>query len=96
MPALVRVQEQDPVPGQVLVPGRGLVPGQVLVPERGLRAQVPAVRAWALEQGQALDKAVLARGAHTDPTALVPVTERDLVGLVRQTAQAMALVTAQV
>jgi hypothetical protein len=81
--ALVRVQEQDPVPGQALVPGPAL------------RAQALAAPASALGRGQVLALGVLARGVHRDRTALVPVTERDMAVMVRQTAQAMALVTAR-
>jgi len=87
----------------VLVPewAQVLVPGQVLVPEQDLvlgqvRGRVLVALAWVLDQGQALVKVDLDQVAIKDRTAMAPAMEPAMTVLVRQTVQALALVTAPV
>jgi len=77
------------VPGQVMVPEQALVLGQV-------RGRVLVALAGVLDQGQALVKVDLDQVAIKDRTAMAPAMEPAMTVLVRQTVQALALVTAPV
>ena len=101
--APVPEREQDLVLGRVPAPERGLralVQAQVLelapVPEPVRLVRVLAAPAWVLGRGQAWVKGALGPVALKVRTAMALAMEPAMTVLVRQTVQALALVTAPV